>query len=47
MYEPSTYMGVMELARAMELARSLLNEILGKLHKELRPDFFTDWSPAY
>ncbi len=32
-------MDVMELSRAMELARSLSNEILGKLHKELRPIF--------
>jgi hypothetical protein len=37
----------MELARAMELARSVSNEILDKFHKEFRPDFFTGWSPAY
>jgi predicted glycosyltransferase len=30
----------MELARAMDLARSLSNDILGKLCKEFRPDFF-------
>ncbi len=33
--------GAMGLARAMELARSVSNEILDKLHKEFRPDFFT------
>jgi hypothetical protein len=32
---------------AMDLVRSLSNEILGKLHKEFRPAFFADWSPAY
>jgi hypothetical protein len=38
----------MELARAKELARSISNEILGKLYKKFRPDiFFTDGSPAY
>ncbi len=31
----------------MELTRSLLNEILGKLYKGFRPDFFTAGSPAY
>jgi hypothetical protein len=31
----------MELARAMELGRSLPNEILGKLFKEFRPGFFS------
>jgi hypothetical protein len=39
--------GAMELERAMELARSLSNEILGKLYKEFIPDFFTGVSPAY
>jgi hypothetical protein len=37
----------MELARAMELAHSLSNDILGKLLKEFRPDFFTGVSLAY
>jgi hypothetical protein len=37
----------MELARAMELARSLSNDILGKLYNEFRPDFFTGVSLAY
>jgi hypothetical protein len=37
----------MELARAMELARSLSNDILGKLYKEFRPDLFTGVSVAY
>jgi hypothetical protein len=31
----------------MELARSLSNDILGKLYKEFRPDFFTGVSLAY
>jgi hypothetical protein len=35
--------GAMELASAMELARSLLNGILGKLYME----FIPDGSPAY
>ncbi len=39
--------GAMELARTIELARSLSNDILGKLHKEFRPDFFSGWSPTY
>jgi hypothetical protein len=34
-------MDAMEVASAMKLARSLSNEILGKLHKEFRPDFFS------
>jgi hypothetical protein len=33
----------MELAHAMELARSLSKEILGKLQQEFRSDFFTGW----
>ncbi len=37
----------MELARAMELAHSFSNDILGKLYKEIRPDFFTGVSLAY
>ena len=37
----------MGLARAMELARSLSNDILGKLYNEFRPDFFTGVSLAY
>jgi hypothetical protein len=39
--------GTMELAHAMELARSLSNDILGKLYNEFRPDFFTGVSLAY
>jgi hypothetical protein len=39
--------GSMELARAMELARSLSNDILGKLYKEFRPNCFTGVSLAY
>jgi hypothetical protein len=37
--------GAMKVADATELARSLSNEILGNLHKDLI--FFTDRSPAY